>query len=152
MKNSKMLFIVSAGNSDNRLINIDIDKKPVYPASYKLPHAICVASVGESGRLSAFSNKGGDTVDIAAPGENIISTSINNEYKTFSGCSAAVPFVTGVAALLFAMDDNATPEDVKKAIIDNVSRNEFLEGKIKSSGIIDGGAAVAAFRARQLKE
>lgn len=63
MCKSKMLFVTAAGNGF-----IDIDKNPFYPASYKLNNQISVASIRCDGRLSATSNYGKDTIDVAAPG------------------------------------------------------------------------------------
>jgi subtilisin family serine protease len=140
---SDMLFVVSSGNNDNAIFNINIDKKPVYPASFGFDNAICVTSVGADGKLSSFSNKGNKTVDVAAPGDCIISTGLNNEYHYFSGCSAAVPFVTGVAATLFSINKETSPSDVKDAILSSVVKNDYLIGKIKSEGIIDGATALS---------
>jgi subtilisin family serine protease len=143
IENSNMLFVVSAGNNDNFIFNIDIDKKPIYPASFNLDNVICVTSVGVNGKLSSFSNKGKKTIDVAAPGDCIISTGLNNEYHYFSGTSAAVPFVTGVAAALFSINKGISPTDVKNAILSSAAKNDYLVEKIKSEGIINGAGAIS---------
>ncbi len=49
------------------------------------------------------SNYGNTTVDVAAPGDNVLSTYIgSSQYTTMTGTSVAVPHVTGTAALLIA--------------------------------------------------
>lgn len=52
----------------------------------------------------ARSNYGNTTVDICAPGENILSTYIGSDqqYTQLTGTSVAVPHVTGTAALMIA--------------------------------------------------
>ena len=52
----------------------------------------------------ARSNYGNTTVDICAPGENIMSTYIgrDQQYTQLTGTSVAVPHVTGTAALMIA--------------------------------------------------
>ena len=56
MKNSKMLFVVAAGNGDSTGKGYDIDQKPVYPASFGLDNIISVANLQFDGQLDAASN------------------------------------------------------------------------------------------------
>lgn len=58
----------------------------------------------------------GDRVDIVAPGENIYSTIINNEYDKKRGTSMAAPHVAGVAALLYSINPNLSGTQVKSII------------------------------------
>lgn len=67
--NAGILLCVAAGNESS-----DNDETPTYPASYRLPSMIVVASTDQNDALSSFSNYGATTVDIAAPGTNILST------------------------------------------------------------------------------
>ena len=69
------LFIAAAGNDSQ-----DVDENKVYPCAYDLDNIICVASVSNDNNLSYFSNYWATTVDIFAPWERILSTSIN-EYQ-----------------------------------------------------------------------
>ncbi len=64
-----VLFVVAAGNDHT---NIDAD--PIYPCVYPSANLICVTSTGRRDLLSKFSNFGPTSVDIAAPGEAILST------------------------------------------------------------------------------
>src|SRR4051812_41073491 len=89
------LIVASAGN-DGR----DLDTNPSYPASYTDPSIVSVASVGPIGILSSFSNYGATSVDIAAPGEDILSTAYNGDYELRSGTSMSAPFVTATLALM----------------------------------------------------
>lgn len=72
---------------------------------------------GADDSLAGFSNFGKD-VDIAAPGVNILSTVPGDDYDgAFSGTSMASPHVAGAAALFMATHPNATPAQVKSALL-----------------------------------
>ncbi|MGZ4164772.1 MAG: S8 family peptidase, partial [Tumebacillaceae bacterium] len=67
--NSGLLFVSAAGNS-----SLDLDTVTDYPASFKLPNQINVAALNNEGYLADFSNYGANSVDIAAPGVDVLST------------------------------------------------------------------------------
>lgn len=64
-----IVFCASAGNSSS-----DNDTTLTYPASYRLANMIVVAATDQDDALANFSNYGATTVDLAAPGVNILST------------------------------------------------------------------------------
>jgi subtilisin family serine protease len=68
------LFVVASGNSGDNL-----DSKPNYPCSYPDTNILCVAATNSRGKLAGFSNYGDRTVDVAAPGTEILSTLPNLE-------------------------------------------------------------------------
>ena len=67
--NSRTLCICAAGNAGT-----DNDKTPTYPGSYKSSNIIAVAATDQNDTLASFSNYGSDSVHVAAPGTNILST------------------------------------------------------------------------------
>jgi serine protease len=67
--NAGIIFCVAAGNSTN-----DNDTTPFYPASYRLSNMIVVAATDQNDALAYFSDYGTNTVDLGAPGVNILST------------------------------------------------------------------------------
>lgn len=69
-----ILFCAAAGND-----GINNDLTPSYPASYDLPNIIAVAASDHNDQLTAWSNYGATSVDLAAPGDSILST--------YPGCS-----------------------------------------------------------------
>ena len=86
---SPLLFVVAAGNGDAMGVGYNIDQYPVYPASFPSDNIIAVGNLLFDGSLDSSSNYGTASVDIAAPGTYILSTSIENSYAFMSGTSMA---------------------------------------------------------------
>ena len=82
------LFVVAAGNDGS-----DNDETPQYPCNVSLPNVLCVAAIDASGSLASFSNYGARSVDIAAPGVNILSTvpTFTNAYAPAIEPNSATP-------------------------------------------------------------
>lgn len=82
------------------------------------PWAIPVAACDLEGRMMAASNLGKSigTHGLTAPGTDITSLAANGKPQTFSGTSAAVPFVTGTIALLWSEFVNASAAQIKLAV------------------------------------
>ncbi len=93
-----VLIVAAAGNTAGN--NNDII--PNYPASYEFPNIIAVAATDHNDELAPFSCFGVNSVDICAPGVNILSTTPGNTYSAFDGTSMATSHVTGAAGLLLA--------------------------------------------------
>jgi subtilisin family serine protease len=106
------LFIAAAGNS-----GLKNDTTPLYPASYDLPNVISVAASDDFDGFTYFSNFGRASVHLMAPGWNILSTTRDGTYSTFSGTSMAAPHVTGIAALLKSQDSGRDWRTVKNLIL-----------------------------------
>src|SRR5205823_9319096 len=79
---------------------------PCYPASYNSDTVVAVASTDRRDGLTGYSNYGTRTVDLAAPGQDILSTWMNGRYLTTSGTSMATPMVAGTLALVRAVHPN----------------------------------------------
>ncbi|HEX7292228.1 MAG TPA: S8 family serine peptidase [Conexibacter sp.] len=73
--NPGVLFVISAGNGafGGDGVGDDNDLHPTYPCSYPLDNIICVAALDQADQLPSFSNFGATTVDVGAPGTEILS-------------------------------------------------------------------------------
>ncbi|MFN8389310.1 MAG: S8 family serine peptidase [Bdellovibrionota bacterium] len=130
--NAGILFVAAAGNSAS-----DNDVVPSYPASYSQPNVLSVAAIDQNGNLASFSNYGATSVDLAAPGVNILSTTPNNTYSAYSGTSMATPHVSGVAALLAANEPTLTVTQLRARLIGTVKPLTTLSGQMVAPGIVD---------------
>lgn len=68
-----IIFCAAAGNS-----SLNHDVTPDYPSSYRLSNMIVVAATDQNDALASFSDYGPTTVDLGAPGVNILSTEPTN--------------------------------------------------------------------------
>jgi surface antigen bspA-like len=139
------LFVTSAGNGGDDTIGDDNDVTQYYPSDYSHNYSfsdrvISVGSIDSEGKRSKFSNysSSGNSVDIYAPGEDILSTfplplcptgcngvfhnwsssHYARGYHIMSGTSMAAPYVTGVAALILSTNSSLTATQIKRAIIE----------------------------------
>jgi PKD repeat protein len=101
--NKGSILIAAAGNSGQA------GNPLIYPAAYNF--TIAVAASDSLDRKAGFSSYG-NFVDITAPGERVISTTIGNEYQSSSGTSFAAPLVAGVAALMLSLDSTLTQSQI----------------------------------------
>jgi len=135
--NSDMLFVVAAGNE-----RTNIDYTPSFPAAYDLDNIISVASISYDGTLDSESNFGSGSVDLAAPGMYILSTTTGNTYSYMSGTSMATPMVTATAAMLYSHYPDISLADVKEIILSTVTPIADLENVVASSGMLNIGQAM----------
>ncbi|MBR8645049.1 S8 family serine peptidase [[Brevibacterium] frigoritolerans] len=88
----------------------------VYPAAFS--HVISVAATNSSDKRPSYSNYH-STVDIAAPGDDILSTLPNGKYGWMSGTSMATPMVAGVAALIWSHEPKLNKTEVEYRLYDS---------------------------------
>jgi subtilisin family serine protease/subtilisin-like proprotein convertase family protein/methionine-rich copper-binding protein CopC len=127
--NAGVLFVAAAGNDE-----ANNDNEPSYPASYDLASVIAVAATDHQDGLARFSNFGAQSVDLAAPGVDVLSTLPNNAYGEASGTSMATPHVTGVAALAWSISPVSTVSQIRGAILGGVDPVSRLNGQVASGG------------------
>jgi thermitase len=134
-----ILFVAAAGNSSS-----DNDRVPHYPASYELNNVISVAAINRNDELTSFSNYGAKSVQVAAPGEDILSTWLDHSFEEKKGTSMATPFVSGVAALVLAQNPKMSVEELRSRLLKSVDPVPSLKGKVLSGGRINAAKAVGA--------
>jgi hypothetical protein len=147
-KDNNVLIITAAGNS-----GINVDENPHWPSSYSniFENVISVAATNRLDELWEKSNFG-ISVDIAAPGDQILTTGDSEAafpYISLSGTSMAAPMVSGVAALMIELYPDIKVGQIKSILIESSEKIPSLAGKIKMSGRLN--ALNALQRTQQLK-
>ncbi|HEU4869932.1 MAG TPA: S8 family peptidase [Pyrinomonadaceae bacterium] len=132
-----ILFVAAAGNS-----SVDNDRTPHFPSSYDVPNVISVAALDRHDQLASFSNFGAKSVAIAAPGVDILSTWLGNEYEEKSGTSMATPVVSGVAALMLAENPRMSVDELRKKLLASTDPIVALKGKTVTGGRINAAKAL----------
>lgn len=113
-----VIVVAAAGNQGN------VGSSLITRHSWVIPVAACDLQ----GRPLDYSNLGNSIGrrGLSAPGDNITSLGADRKVPTFSGTSAAAPFVTGAVALLFSEFPNATAAQVKLAVSQAQSRRKMI--------------------------
>jgi|GEM_PF-1353892 len=119
---SNGVVLVAAAGNDNMVT------KHYYPACYE--SVISVAAIDNADEKAYFSNYGG-SVDVAAPGVDILSTVPGNQYVLSSGTSMAGPHVAGVAGLLISKNKECPyPAQMVKSMIpyitDDIDTDQYI--------------------------
>ncbi len=144
-----LLLVAAAGNE-----TINIDVTAMQPGGFEFDNIITVAAMTASGGLAWFSNYGAVNVDLAAPGDNILSTfptvstiamldeGFTTMYETISGTSMAAPHVAGVVALLASLNPGATAGLLKDVILSTVDAVPAFSGLMVTGGRLNAHSAV----------
>ncbi|MDP2630749.1 MAG: S8 family serine peptidase, partial [Candidatus Uhrbacteria bacterium] len=144
------LFIVAAGNA--RFDHDDgVDLHKSYPDGFTidttvgpaLPNIITVAATDQNDSLAYFSDYGSRTVDVGAPGTNILSTVIGG-YSYYNGTSMAAPHVVGLAALIQGYNPTLTTAQIKNIILTSGDSLTTLNGKTTTGKRINAEKALRA--------
>ncbi|APV49189.1 hypothetical protein BWI17_05535 [Betaproteobacteria bacterium GR16-43] len=113
----EILFVAGSGNEDN-----SADFSMYIPAGFTLPNLITVGAVDMTGTETGFSTFG-KTVVVHANGFEVVSYMPGGEKTKLSGTSMASPQVANLAAKLFAMKPELTPEQAKALILQGAEKN-----------------------------
>jgi hypothetical protein len=137
------LFVAAAGNAGR-----DLDSIPdsAYPAAYPLANQLTVAATTSQNVLAGFSNYNRDLVHLAAPGEQILSTTHDGGYGSMSGTSMATPIVSGAVALLqsmaLAVGPALSPAAVRSLLMSTVDPMAGGSSTVVSGGRLNVAKAV----------
>ena len=135
---NEMLFVAAAGND-----GFSNDLWPEYPASYDVPNVVAVAATTNTDARAWFSNYGVASVDLGAPGVDILSTTTGNTYAFFSGTSMATPHVSGSAALVLSRCALDTA-GLKATLLSTVEPVAALASITVTGGRLDVNSAIHA--------
>ena len=132
-----ILFVAAAGNSST-----DNDRRAHYPSNYDLPNMLSVAAMDRNDLLATFSNFGAKTVHVAAPGREITSTWLGDQYREASGTSMAAPQVAGIAALILANEPKLSMAKLRDRIMKSSDPIDTLTGKVVVGGRLNAAKAL----------
>lgn len=150
-RQNNILIIAAAGNGGADGFGDCNDNRPVYPANIDEDNVVAVASVNRYNRLTDYSNFGGATVDIAAPGGDYYTGGLSSTglpdcwgpcqqgetpYVYQMGTSMAAPVVAGVAALIKTKFPNYNYQQIRDALLRGKVVDE-LSGLIKSESVVN---------------
>jgi serine protease len=124
---ANILFVAAAGNDA-----YDNDAQSSYPSGYPHDSVLAVASTTRTDSMSSFSQWGLTTVDLGAPGSDILSTVPGGGYASYSGTSMATPHVTGAAALAWSVNPELSAIEMKALLMSSGDDNAALAGKTAS--------------------
>ncbi len=126
-QDNDVLFVAAAGNAA-----YDNDSLPSYPASYELDNIVAVAATDSNDELASFSQWGLNSVDLGAPGVDILSALPGDDYATYSGTSMASPHVAGAAALLKSHAPSLSSLELKQILMESGDSISPLIGRTVS--------------------
>ncbi|HEX5925016.1 MAG TPA: S8 family peptidase [Baekduia sp.] len=127
-----VLIVVAVGND-----GADLTNSPTYPAAYGEDNVLGIAATTRDGGLSSVSDYG-PGADVAAPGEQILSTALGGGYEWRTGTSMAAPEVAGALVLLAAARPDLDGNGLRDALLAGVRHT----GLPVSAGALDVGAAL----------
>lgn len=134
---SPAMHLMAAGNSGT-----DNDSRPHYPSSYELDNIIAVAATDHNDGKASFSCYGATSVDIGAPGKDILSTVNGGGYKSYSGTSMATPHVAGAALLVADANPGISNADLRERLLGTADKVASMDGKVVTGGRLNVNAAI----------
>ena len=122
---ANVLLVCSAGN-----LGQNVDRRPSYPVSFPGRNLIGVAATEPlRGRdLGSFSNFGRNTIGLAAPGVDVLSSARNGGWELKSGTSMAAPHAAGVAALIAALRPDMSAAELRAELLQSAGRSALPVG------------------------
>jgi subtilisin family serine protease/fibronectin type 3 domain-containing protein len=141
-RDANHIFVAASGNGDFIGFGIDNDAQPFYPAGYNLDNIVAVAATDHRDGKAIFSNYGLTSVDIGAPGVDILSTTKNGTYGLSSGTSMATPHVTGALSLVRDVAPGLSYQQVIDRVLLSAEPIDSLQGITVTGGRLNLAAAI----------
>lgn len=131
-KNSAKFQFINVCAAGNAGTNNDV--QPFYPANINSANIVSVGASDNQDNMAGFSCFGATTVDLFAPGVDVLSTLPGNNYGFASGTSMAAPHVTGAIALLWDNAPTMTYQQVIARLLATVDTKPAFNGKCVTGG------------------
>jgi subtilisin family serine protease len=152
-----IIFVAAAGNNNPPNPGINIDIHPTYPACYNIDNIVSVAYSTATDGLGTYSDYGATNVALAAPGDQIYSTTYNNDNSYSSsfyvglhiygtGTSYSAPCVSGACALLMAQYPSDTYQEIISRLLSSTDPLPSLTGKCRTGGRLNLRKALRTIR------
>ncbi|MDQ2087212.1 S8 family peptidase [Herbivorax sp. ANBcel31] len=128
-----VVMVAAAGNNAMDALN-------EYPAAF--PGVIAVSATDETDDLTSFSNYG-SVIDLAAPGQDILSTIPEDLYDYYEGTSMSAAFVSGACALLLSKNPSLTSVEIEHILADSAKEiGDAGKDKKFGHGLLDINGAL----------
>lgn len=125
------ILVFAAGNSND-------DAQFYYPQNDA--KTLTVGATDQADNRASFSNYG-PSVNVAAPGVDILSTFLGNTFSSFPGTSMAAPHVSGMVALILSKLPNldfATVKSIVETFVVPITPDKYIgTGRINLKGLSD---------------
>ncbi|MDD5064748.1 MAG: S8 family serine peptidase [Phycisphaerae bacterium] len=144
-----VLFVACAQNQAN-FSSLNNDIRPIYPASYDLDNIIAVLATNHNDGIWSGSHYGATSVDLGAPGSDILSCVPGGDYESWDGTSMATPYVAGACALIWSRNQSLNYLQVRDIILNTVDPIQALNGKCVTGGRLNLYKAITAVPALDL--
>lgn len=147
--------IISCAATANQ--NIDVEEKGDMPTACTSEYLIAVTNSNRYDQKYNGAAWGAVSIDLAAPGSDILSTTPNNNYQELSGTSMATPTVAGAIGLMVSAADakwlqsyKANPGagalDIRKALLDGVDTLSVFKGLTVTGGRLNVHRSIELLR------
>ena len=153
--NPETLFVVASGNDG---VDIDQNKFRQYPASFLQENVLKVGALEASSlaniknpQMAKFSNYGIKSVDVLAPGRDIVAARIGGGNIAHSGTSMATPYAVHQISQVWGQLPHLSAKEIKSLILRTVVKINPAP-PIRSGGYIDVKQALLTGKLELLKQ
>jgi subtilisin family serine protease len=113
-----------------------------YPGRYD--SVLSVSAIDRSEQPASFTASG-DSIDLTAPGVDVLTTARGDNYASVSGTSMSSPVVAGAAALAKSLDPTLSAAELER-LLTSTARPLGIDSDVEGEGCVDAAALLEALR------